>query len=409
MAAQQERTTCMFEHIQPAPPDPILGLSAAFNADPRPNKINLGVGVYKDANGKTPILSSVKQAERLMLDAEQSKSYLPIDGAAAYAKCVQSMLFGQDHEIITNDRATTSHTPGGTGALRVAADYLHQNHPHATVWLSDPTWANHPQIFAAAGVATKTYPYFDKQTNALNFDAMLKTLDAAPAGDVVLLHGCCHNPTGVDPSIEQWAMIADALSKQGLIPLIDFAYQGFAGGLEKDAAGLRAVCDRARDLLICSSYSKNFGLYNERVGALTLVANTHAQAQAVQSRIKQAIRANYSNPSAHGGSIVVTTLNNPELRKQWEGELTQMRNRINGMRQRFQDALNTNGAVLPGGDNAFITKQKGMFSFSGLNPQQVETLREDHAVYIVGSGRINVAGLTEANMQRFCQAVQAVL
>ncbi len=259
--------TTMFQDVTPAPPDAILGLSEAFKADPRPGKINLAVGVYKDANAKTPVLDAVKAAERRLVDTETTKGYLPIDGSPAYAVRVQAMLFGDGHPTVENGRAGTAHTPGGTGGLRVAGDYLQQNHPGATLWLSDPTWANHQPIFAAAGLATKTYPYLDRQRNTLDFDAMLAALRDIPAGDVVLLHGCCHNPTGVDPTPDQWRDIAAVLAERGVLPLVDFAYQGFGDGLDDDAAGLRAVADACNELLICSSFSKNFGLYNERVGA----------------------------------------------------------------------------------------------------------------------------------------------
>src|SRR5262245_52829372 len=268
----------MFERIEPAPSDPILGLTEAFKADPNTKKINLSVGVYQDATGKTPILESVKQAGKLVLERQKTMSYLPIPGSPAYATAVQRLMFGEGHEVESSGRAATSHTPGGTGGLRVAADLIHQQMPKATVWMTQPTWPNHPQIFAAAGVSTKTFPYFDAKTNGLAFDEALAAIKKMPAGDVVLLHGCCHNPTGIDPTPEQWKKLADAIYAGGLLPLLDFAYQGFADGIVEDAVALRAFCGepgrpRPRaELIICSSFSKNFGLYCERVGALTLVA-----------------------------------------------------------------------------------------------------------------------------------------
>jgi len=396
----------MFDAIQPAAPDAILGLTEAFNKDDRPGKVNLGVGVYKDASGKTPVLASVKEAERWLVETEASKSYKPIDGDPAYAACVQKMLFGADSPIVTEKRAATSHTPGGTGALRVAGDYLHTNHPGATLWLSDETWPNHPPIFQAAGLPMKRYPYFDAKTNALNFDAMLDGLSEASAGDVVLLHGCCHNPTGVDLRTDQWARVADLCAKKGLLPLLDFAYQGFAEGVEEDALGLRTLAAKVSELIVCGSFSKNFGLYNERVGSLTFVAGSADTAKAVQSQVKACVRRNYSNPPAHGGAIVSTILNDDALTSQWRGELAEMRDRINGMRSLLVHTLADKGADR---DFSFITQQRGMFSYSGLNKDQVAQLRDKHAVYIVGSGRINVAGLTEANMDHLCGAIVSVL
>lgn len=396
----------MFETIQPAAPDAILGLNEAFNKDDRPNKVNLGVGVYKDASGKTPVLDCVKEAERRLVETEATKSYKPIDGDPAYGACVQKMLFGADSPIVTGGRAATSHCPGGTGALRVAADYLAGNHPGATLWLSDETWPNHPAIFEAAGLPMKRYPYFDAKANALDFDAMLAGLADAAAGDVVLLHGCCHNPTGVDLSNEQWGKIAELCAQKGLLPLLDFAYQGFADGIEEDAAGLRTLVGKVDELIVCGSFSKNFGLYNERVGSLTFVAKTPDAAAAVQSQVKSCIRRNYSNPPAHGAAVVMTILNDPALTAQWHGELAEMRDRINGTRSLFVNTLADKGANR---DFTFITRQRGMFSYSGLNKDQVAQLRDKHGVYIVGSGRINVAGMTDANMDSLCKAIVSVL
>ncbi len=396
----------MFDSIQPAPPDAILGLTEAFKEDTRDNKINLGVGVYKDATGQTPVLACVKEAERRLIDIEKSKGYKPIDGDPAYGAAVQKMLFSADSPIITDKRAATSHCPGGTGALRVAGDFMTAQLPGATLWMSDETWPNHPAIFTAAGVAMKRYPYFDAASNALSFDAMVEGLQEAKAGDVVLLHGCCHNPTGVDLSAEQWAKVADLCAEKGLIPLVDFAYQGFATGIEEDAVGLRSLAAKVPELIVCASFSKNFGLYNERVGSLTVVAGSAEATKAAQSHVKACIRRNYSNPPAHGGGIVTTVLGDEALTAQWHGELAEMRERINGMRSLFVQTLASKGANR---DFSFITSQRGMFSYSGLNKEQVGKLREGYGIYIVGSGRINVAGMTEANMDHLCSAIVDVL
>ncbi len=396
----------MFEKLETAPPDAILGLTEAFVKDPNPAKINLSVGVYKDAQGNTPILATVKAAEQRILKNERSKGYLPMTGSPDYDARVQQLMFGADHEAVTSGRAATAQTPGGTGALRVAGDFIHTMFPGAKVWLSEPTWPNHPAIFAAAGVETATYPYFDAATNALAYDAMLDRLRQIPTGDVVLLHGCCHNPTGIDPTAEQWAQIADVIAERGLLPLLDFAYQGFAEGLEEDAVGLRSLCGAAKEMLVCTSYSKNFGLYNERIGALTLLAASAGDAATALSQLKLRIRTNYSNPPAHGAAIVATILGDEQLRGQWLTELQQMRDRINGMRKLFVQTLAAKGVDR---DFSFIERQRGMFSFSGLNRQQVDALRAKYSIYVVGSGRINVAGMTEGNMDTLCSAIAEVL
>ena len=396
----------MFESMEMAPPDPILGLTDAFKNDPNPDKINLGVGVYKDADGNTPTLDAVKQAERRVVDSGASKAYKPIPGDPAYGKCVQKLLFGDGHEIIASGRACTAHTPGGTGALRVAGDYLHRMYPNASIWLSDPTWANHKGVFAAAGVPVKSYAYFDKATNGIAFDKMLASLQEVPAGDVVLLHGACHNPTGADPTAEQWSQIADVLADRGALPLVDFAYQGFAAGIEEDAVGLRSLCRPGCELIVCSSFSKNFGLYCERVGAMTLIASDADVAARAFSQVKLCIRTNYSNPASHGGAIVATVLGDPELTAIWQTEVAQMRDRINDMRKLLVQTLAAKGVK---GDYSFITQQKGMFSFSGLTKDHVEALKQKYSIYIVGSGRINVAGITETNIDRLCEAISQVV
>jgi aspartate/tyrosine/aromatic aminotransferase len=396
----------MLERIEAAPKDAILGITEVFKADPRQEKVNLSVGVYQDESGRTPLLECVKEAERRLAAAPTTKSYLPISGLGEYCQAVAELAFGAASESLSRKRLAWAQTPGGTGALRVAADFIHANLPQATVWLSEPTWPNHPQIFAAAGVPTKSYPYFDKAGNSLDFAAMLTAIGKMPAGDVLVLHGCCHNPTGIDPAGAQWNKIAQAAGERGLLPLVDFAYQGFADGLVEDAVGLQTLVASGIELLACSSLSKNFSLYRERVGALFAVTPNAAAAASVQSQFERAIRANYSNPPGHGAEIVATVLRDAGLRKQWETELAAMRNRINAMRRALVDALKRHG--LPG-DYSFITRQRGMFSFSGLTKDQVAALQKDYAIYAVGSGRINVAGLTTSNVDRVAECIGAVV
>lgn len=396
----------MFEKVQIAPPDPILGLTEMFKADPNPDKINLSVGVYQDSSGKTPVLDTVKEAEKRILEQEKSKGYLPMTGEPVYCAQVQELLFGEGHEIITAKRAATAQCPGGTGALRVAGDYLHTLHPGAKIWLSNPTWANHNTIFAAAGLTCEKYDYRDPVTNGLDFDAMCASIKTIPKGDVILLHGCCHNPTGIDPTPEQWAQIGDLLAEQGVLPLVDFAYQGLAAGIEQDRAGLLELTKKVKQMLICSSFSKNFGLYRERTGALTVVADSADQAATVMSQVKLRIRYNYSNPPSHGGQIVATVLSDKELKARWIEEVADIRNRINEMRHLLVKTLKEKGLKE---DFSPIIEQCGMFSVTRLTKEQVTQLREKYSIYIVDSGRINVAGLTHDNMDRLCEALKSVL
>jgi aspartate/tyrosine/aromatic aminotransferase len=396
----------MFENIPTAPPDAILGLTEAFKKDPNPEKINLSVGVYKDAHGKTPILKCVKEAEQRLLGQEASKSYLPIDGSPEYASQVQTLLFGPTHEIVDSQRAATLQTPGGTGALRVAADFVTQMLPGARIWCTEPTWPNHPKIFAAAGLQVESFPYFDATRNALDMEALIEGLNTIPAGNVVLLHPCCHNPTGADPTAVQWKRIASLVYERGLLPLLDFAYQGLGQGIYDDAQGLLEFCRPGCELILCNSFSKNFGLYNERVGGLTLVGGTRAATEAALSQLKVCVRTNYSNPPVHGAAIVANVLQDPQLRIEWEQEVGQMRDRINGMRQLLAEKMNNRGT---GRDFSFLCRQRGMFSFSGLSPEQVDRLRDEYSIYIVRNGRINVAGITADNVDRLCDAVCAVL
>lgn len=396
----------MFESISAAPADPILGLADLFRADNRPAKINLGIGVYKDETSKTVVLTSVKKAEQYLLENETTKSYLSIDGYPEFAAQTQALLFGQDTPIITSGRARTAQTPGGTGALRVAADFLVQQTGVKRVWVSNPSWPNHNSIFKASGIEVRHYDYYDADNHQLNFDGMLASLSEAQAGDVVLFHGCCHNPTGIDPTAEQWQHLAELSVERGWLPLFDFAYQGFGRGLEEDAEGLRIFAAKHHELLVCSSYSKNFGLYNERVGAFTLVAENADVADRAFSQAKFAIRANYSNPPAHGAAIVATILGDESLRSLWQQELSDMRERIQRMRQLFVNTLAEKGAAK---DFSFISQQNGMFSFSGLTKQQVHRLRDEFGIYAVDSGRINIAGMTPQNMSQLCEAIIAVL
>jgi aspartate/tyrosine/aromatic aminotransferase len=397
----------MFETLDLAPPDAILGLTDAFQRDPNPEKINLSVGVFKDAQGKTPILKSVKAAEARLLERETDKGYLAIEGGADYRRRVGELLFGAGHEIVTSGRAAILQAPGGTGALRIAADFLKRKFPQARVWHSRPTWANHPGVFAAADRLVDSYVYIDAQQTGLDFAAMMDSLRKIPSGDVVLLHACCHNPTGIDPTPEQWREIADVVEQRRLLPLVDFAYQGFGDGLEADAAGLRELCRSGRELLICSSFSKNFGLYNERVGALTIVAKNRAEAAAAMSHAKTCVRVNYSNPPQHGAAIVAAVLGDPDLRQLWEQELDAMRERIHSMRSLFVRTMREKTSQR---DFGFLAGQRGMFSYSGLTPVQVDELRNKYSIYIVmQGGRINVAGMTEGNIERLCDAVASVL
>ena len=386
----------MWNGIQAAPEDAILGLTEAFKKDPRFAKVNLGVGVYKDDEGHTPILDSVKAAEKRIFEKEITKSYMPIEGDAAYGAETQKIIFGS-----LCNRSATIHTPGGTGALRVAAELLRQ-FSSKTIWISKPTWANHTNIFQAAGLTVKEYPYYNADTKDLNTGGFFAALEKIPAGDCVLLHACCHNPSGVDLSAEQWKQVAQIAQKNGWSVLVDFAYQGLGDGLDADRIGVETLLASGIELLIASSFSKNFGLYRDRTGALTAVAATPAAAEIVMSHLKAIARVVYSNPPAHGGMIITTILKDAELSSLWKNELDGMRNRIAQARAALAQGLTERGVPM---DCSFMTKQKGMFSFSGLTKDQVEFLRKEKAIYIVSSGRINVAGLTHGNLGYVCDAV----
>ena len=393
----------MFETLQMAPPDAILGLAEAFRQDPNPEKINLSVGVYKNQQGITPILKCVKAAEQKLLSSETEKSYLAIDGCPEYRQLVKELLFGDTIDLA---RTATVQAPGGTGALRVAAEFLSKRLDLKRIWCSRPTWGNHVGIFQAAGLEVDWYPYLDDDHRGLNFEAMESQLQEIPTGDIVCLHACCHNPSGVDPTQEQWQRIAEIAQQQNHVLLLDFAYQGFGDGLQEDAACLEPLIQSGCDLLICNSFSKNFGLYSERVGALTMVSATAETAAIALSHAKATVRANYSNPPKHGAAIVRTILQDSQLKAQWEEELADMRNRIHAMRGQFVEVMKSKNATH---DFSSITEQRGMFSFSGLSQLQVDRLRNDYSIYIVGNGRINVAGITENNLERLCDAILEVL
>ncbi|MGX9416306.1 amino acid aminotransferase [Vibrio sp. WJH972] len=396
----------MFEKIAAAPADPILGLTEEFKADQRSNKINLGVGIYKNEEGQTPVLATVKKAEAALLESEKTKSYLTIEGTAEYGLAVQKLLFGENSNIVSNKLAKTAQAPGGTGALRVAGEFIKRQLNDATIWVSNPTWANHKGVFAAAGLPISEYSYYNSETKEKNFAAMVADLEKASEGDVVLLHGCCHNPTGIDPTEQEWETLAKLCAKKGLLPLFDFAYQGFASGVDEDAQGLRIFAKHNQEILVASSFSKNFGLYNERVGAFTLVSGDAELSTTAFSQVKAIIRSIYSNPPAHGSAVVTYILNDDALRAEWETEVKQMRDRIQEMRELFVASLKAEGVQE---DFSFISRQNGMFSFSGLTKEQVNRLKVEFGVYIVGSGRISVAGMTKSNMGPLCKAIAQVL
>ncbi|MBE4573437.1 aromatic amino acid aminotransferase [Vibrio navarrensis] len=396
----------MFEKVVAAPADPILGLTEEFKKDPRQGKINLGVGIYKNEQGETPVLATVKKAEAALVETEKTKSYLTIEGTAEYALAVQKLLFGEDSDILASLRAKTAQAPGGTGALRVAGEFIKRQLGDVKIWISNPTWANHHGVFKAAGLETTEYSYYNAQTKDKDFAAMVADLEKASAGDVVLLHGCCHNPTGIDPTEQEWEVLAKLVAEKGLLPMFDFAYQGFAKGVEEDAQGLRTFAKYNKEILVASSFSKNFGLYNERVGAFTLVAENQDVAETAFSQVKAIIRSIYSNPPAHGSAVVTYILSDAALRAEWEAEVAEMRDRIQEMRELFVATLKAEGVDA---DFSFIERQNGMFSFSGLNKEQVSRLKEEFAIYIVGSGRISVAGMTKENMGPLCKALAQVL
>lgn len=393
----------MFERLESAPADPILGLTEAFRADTRDTKINLGVGVFMNDEGKTPSLKCVEKAERILAATDSDRSYLPITGAPKYGQLVRQLILGPAAAEL-EPRAVTAQTPGGTGGLRVAADFVAKHRP-GTVWLSDPTWANHNAIFKAAGLAVKSYRYYDPAKRGLDFAGMQEDLRGAGEQDLVLFHASCHNPTGFDPTGEQWAALAKVQAERGFLTLFDTAYQGFGDGLDEDVASIRAFARGNAPFFVASSFSKNFSLYNERVGALTFVGGSADETARVLSHLKVSIRTNYSNPPRHGGALVTTVLSSDELCAEWREEVAEMRGRLRDLRVRLVDALKAAGVTR---DFSFMLNQKGMFSYTALSPTEVDALTQKHGVYLVRSGRINVAGITSSNLPALAAAIADV-
>ena len=396
----------MFLHVDPYPGDPILTLNEDFQKDPRTDKINLSIGIYFDEQGRLPVMNAVRQAESAMLSTIGPKPYLPMTGHPAYREAVQHLLFGADHEAVKSGRIATIQTLGGSGGLKVGGDFLKRYFPNSQVWVSDPTWDNHRAMFEGAGFQVNTYPYYDATTGGLKFDAMLSAIDALPAQSIVLLHACCHNPTGVDLSNDQWLRLIDVIKARKLLPYLDIAYQGFGAGIEEDAFALRALADAGVSFFVANSFSKSFSLYGERVGGLSVVCPDKAQAQLVIGQLMSAVRRNYSSPPTHGAQIVAKVLQTPDLRTVWADELTAMRDRIKIMRQRLYDGVVER---LPGRDVRYFIDQRGMFSYTGVSPQQADALREQHGVYVLRSGRMCAAGLNANNVDRVAEAFAAVL
>ncbi|NMG34089.1 aminotransferase class I/II-fold pyridoxal phosphate-dependent enzyme [Azoarcus sp. TTM-91] len=396
----------IFAAVEMAPRDPILGLNEAFAADTRAEKVNLGVGVYYDDNGKIPLLAAVRAAEKARLEAMPARGYQPIEGAVAYNTGVQNLLFGKDSALLANGQVVTIEALGGTGALKVGADYLKRLLPGSTVYISDPSWENHRALFESAGFPVETYPYYEASTRGVDFAAMKAKLESLPAGAIVVLHACCHNPTGADLSDAQWDDVVAACRSRGLIPFLDMAYQGFADGIEADAVAVRAFSASGLQFFISSSFSKSFSLYGERVGALSVVTSSKEESGRVLSQIKRVIRTNYSNPPTHGGAVVAAVLNSPELRQQWEDELAGMRDRIRAMRTGLVEALKAEGVAQ---DFSFVIKQRGMFSYTGLSAAQVERLKNEFGIYAVSTGRICLAALNNKNLGYVAKAIATVV
>ena len=396
----------MFEHLEPYAGDPILSLNETFQKDPRTDKINLSIGIYFDDAGRIPVLSCVKEAEAQMLLESLPKSYTPMEGPADVRQAVARLLFGQDHEVVRSGRVATLQTVGSSGGLRVGADFLKRWFPNSALWVSDPTWDNHRAVFEGAGVTVNTYPYYDPHTGGLRFEAMLEALHALPARSVVLLHACCHNPTGVDLSAEQWRQLIPVLQKRDLLPYLDLAYQGYGDGIDEDALAVRAVTDAGMSFFVANSFSKSMSLYGERAGALSVVCASAAEAERVLGQMKATVRRNYSSPPIHAGGIVSRVLSQPDLRASWEADVRLMRERIQAMRRQVHAVLSHK---LPGRNFDYVLTQRGMFSYTGLSPEQVDRLREEFGVYLVRSGRMCVAGLNTGNVERAAQAMAAVL
>ena len=396
----------LFAAVDMAPRDPILGVTETYNADTNPNKVNLGVGVYTDDGGKVPVLQCVRRAEQELASSPLPRNYLPIDGLQAYDRAVQALVFGAGCRAVTDGRIVTVQTLGGTGGLKVGADLLRRINPGAQVWISDPSWENHRALFEYAGHTVNTYPYYDAATHGVAFDAMLTALGKLPAGAIVLLHACCHNPTGVDLRPEQWERIIEVINARRLVPFLDMAYQGFAEGIDADAAAVRRFTEACPVVLVSNSFSKSLSLYGERVGGLSIVADNREVAGRILSQLKRVIRTNYSNPPTHGGQTVAKVLTTPELRVLWESELGEMRERIKAMRRQLVDKIR---AIRADFDFSFVVEQRGMFSYSGLTTQQVHRLRDQFSVYAIDSGRICVAALNTRNIDYVARAIGTVL
>ena len=395
----------LFTAVEMAPRDPILGLNEQFAADTNPNKVNLGVGVYFDDNGKLPLLECVQAAEKALMDKPAARGYLPIDGIAAYDAAVKGLVFGADSEPVKSGRVATVQAIGGTGGLKIGADFLKKLSPEAKVLISDPSWENHRALFTSAGFTVDTYAYYDADKRGVNFAGMLASLNAATAGTIVLLHACCHNPTGYDLTAEQWDQVIAVIKAKNLTPFLDMAYQGFGNGIAEDGAVIGKFVASGLDFFVSTSFSKSFSLYGERVGALSVLCADKAEADRVLSQLKIVIRTNYSNPPTHGGAVVAAVLNNPELRALWEKELAEMRVRIKAMRQKLVDGLKAAGVKQ---DMSFITTQIGMFSYSGLSKDQMVRLRNEFGVYGTDTGRMCVAALNSKNIEYVCQAIAKV-
>jgi aromatic-amino-acid transaminase len=396
----------MFSAVEMAPRDPILGLNEQFAADTNPHKVNLGVGVYYDDNGKLPLLQCVQLAEKAMMDKPAARGYLPIDGIAAYDSAVKNLVFGAESEPVKSGRVATVQALGGTGGLKIGADFLKKLTPHAKVLISDPSWENHRALFSNAGFAVETYAYYDPAKRGVNFEGMLASLNAAAPGTIVVLHACCHNPTGYDLTPAQWDQVIAAIRAKGLTAFLDMAYQGFGHGIAEDGAVIQKFVAAGLTFFVATSFSKSFSLYGERVGALSVLCDSKDEADRVLSQLKIVIRTNYSNPPTHGGAVVAAVLNNPELRALWEKELGEMRTRIKAMRQALVDGLKAAGVQQ---DMSFITTQIGMFSYSGLSKEQMVRLRSEFGVYGTDTGRMCVAALNSKNIDHVCKAIAAVL
>jgi aromatic-amino-acid transaminase len=399
-------TSSIFAAVEMAPRDPILGLTESFNTDSRSTKVNLGVGVYFDDNGKIPLLDAVKIAEKARLESMPARGYQPIEGLVAYNQAVQKMLFGKESPLLAEGRVVTAEALGGTGALKVGADYLKRLLPDATAYISDPSWENHRALFEHAGFRVESYPYYDATTRGVNFEAMKAKLGSLPSGSIIVLHACCHNPTGADLSETQWRETIEVVRARGLVAFIDMAYQGFAESIEKDALALNLFVASGLQFFVSTSYSKSFSLYGERVGALSIVTASKDESARVMSQIKRIIRTNYSNPPTHGGAIVAAVLSTPELRQMWESELAGMRDRIRTMRSSLAGKLKDKGVAQ---DFSFITKQRGMFSYTGLSAEQVARMQSEFGVYAVSTGRICIAALNSKNIDYVANAIAAVL